>query len=47
MLIPKNAADHHWNPTKRVICYLRGTITHGIRLTKSDYIDITCFTNAN
>lgn len=43
----QNPTDVHWNTTKRVLQYLKGTSLHGLVLQKSELCDLTCFTDAD
>ncbi|XP_038882213.1 uncharacterized mitochondrial protein AtMg00810-like [Benincasa hispida] len=37
----------HFQAAKRLLRYLKGTVNHGILLTKSYVLALTCYTNAD
>ena len=43
----QNPIDVHWKACKRVLCYLKGTITHGLHFKSSKQLDLVGFSNAD
>jgi len=41
------STDSHWGAVKRILCYLRGTTTYGLHITRSSSFDLHGFTDAN
>ncbi|XP_062182142.1 uncharacterized mitochondrial protein AtMg00810-like [Phragmites australis] len=39
--------DTHWNLVKRILCYLRGTIDHGINISASSSTELKAYSDAN
>ncbi|KAK2988806.1 hypothetical protein RJ640_004108 [Escallonia rubra] len=39
--------DHHWTALKRILRYLKGTLSHGLRFHKSPSISVTAFSDAD
>lgn len=37
----------HWKAVKRILCYLKGTLTHGLSLQGSSSFHLTCYTDAD
>lgn len=39
--------DTHWNAVKRILRYLRGTLYHGLSISRSDKLDLIGFSDAD
>jgi len=39
--------DSHWGVVKRILCYLRGSTTYGLHITRNSFFDLHGFTDAD
>lgn len=39
--------EHHWKAVKRTLCYLKGTLNHGLYLNAGKNLDLRGYSDAN